>query len=501
MGRQLATLLVAPAAAALWVVLAGCKTPSTTQTPAESDEAVTEEAGEHEHAADEEGHPSEAEEDAPPSTAMAEARAAVLKVLETGDEQEKINAIEQVSGLTTAAHQAQARKLLHEILMDEETGPELQAAALAQWVPWAASDAEPVLRGAASPHVAVRLQAARVLGAADPKTARPVLQKLKSDPDSTVQAVAVEALADALMRSQDDDDAVEALIVDLGDPEGGRSALAGMRLEQRGRSDHALVDRLTEALRTSTRPTQRASLATVIGLSAAGTSPGQERFAANVRRLTRGVAQPTEAYTKPVPTLCQVLETDPDPVVREAAAESLGMIGAAEGAAALGRALSDPDEHVRRRAAAALIVVPSENVKDDLVDAALHDPSAAVRRFSVEAMAGLDPDEAADSVALCLRDYDPEVRRYAAEVLGRIGTQRHTEALLWLFDDVDEDVRWKAVEAVAGFVDPNAKKPLINALWDPSARVALAAEKGVHALGIGKRILTKAELGHRPPRK
>lgn len=499
MGRQLATLLMAPAAAALCVVLAGCKTPSTTPTPEASDEAITEEAGEHEHAAEDEGHPSEGEEEVPRDTAMIEGRAAVLKVLETGDEQEKISVIEQVSGLMTAAHKAKARKLLHEILMDEETGPELQAAALAQWIPWAADDAEPALRGAESPHVAVRLAAATVLGATDAETARPVLERLKNDPDSTVQAAAVEALADALMRSEDKA-AVEALIADLGDPEGDRSALAGMRLEQAGRSDPALVDRLTEALRTSTRSTQRASLATVIGLSAAGTSPGQERFSANVRRLTRGLAQPTEAYTKPVPTLCQVLETDPDPVAREAAAESLGMIGAAEAATALGRALSDPDEHVRRRAAAALIVVPSEDVKDDLVDAALHDPSAAVRRFSVEAMAGLDPDEAADSVALCLRDHDPEVRRYAAEVLGRIGTQRHTEALLWLFDDTDEDVRWKAVEAVAGFVDPDAKKPLINALWDPSARVALAAERGVHALGIGKRILTKAELGDRRPR-
>jgi len=499
MGRQLATLLMAPAATALCVVLAGCKTPSATQAPEASDEAVTEEAGEHEHGADDEGHAAEGEEGAPRDPAMREGRAAVLKVLETGDEQEKIGVIEQVNGLTTAAHKAKARELLHGILMDEETGPELQAAALAQWLPWAASDTEPALRGAESPHVAVRLAAATVLGVVDAKTARPVLEKLKNDPDSTVQAAAVEALADTLMRSENEA-AVDTLIADLGDPEGDRSALAGMRLEQAGRSDHDLVDRLTEALRTSTKPTQRASLVTVIGLSAAGTSPGQERFSANVRRLTRGLAQPTEAYAKPVPTLCQVLETDPDPITREAAAESLGMIGAPEGAAALGNALSDPDEHVRRRAAAALIVVPPEDVKDDLVDAALHDSSSPVRRFAVEAMAGLDSDEAADSVVLCLRDHDPEVRRYAAEVLGRIGTQRHTEALLRLFDDGDEDVRWKAVEAVAGFVDPNARKPLIDALWDPSARVALAAERGVHALGIGKRILTKAELGHRRPR-
>jgi HEAT repeat protein len=82
---------------------------------------------------------------------------------------------------------------------------------------------------------------------------------------------------------------------------------------------------------------------------------------------------------------------------------------------------------------------------------------------------------------------------YACSVLKKVGTRAQTEALLKLFEDPDEDVRWKAVDAVASFADPEAKDELIATLNDPSARVALAAERGVHRLGIGTRVLTKDE--------
>jgi HEAT repeat protein len=123
-----------------------------------------------------------------------------------------------------------------------------------------------------------------------------------------------------------------------------------------------------------------------------------------------------------------------------------------------------------------------------------------VRRFSVEAMAQFTGDQAAYAVARSLRDGDPDVRLYACEVLGRIGTRKQTEGLIWLFDDPVDDVRWKAVDAVAHFADPSAKAALIGALDDPCPRVALAAERGVHRLGIRTRVLTREELaGARRP--
>lgn len=493
MWRYPTRLVSAVLAAAMSLALVGCKATPTTETAERPEEAVAEEAHEHDHETAGDEKPEGATEEDVDQMAVKTEQARMLEVLKTGTDEQKLGTIGQMDNLKSPEHREEARKLLRGILMDEEPNPQLQAAGLGQWFAWVRDDPEPALRAVDSPHADVREAAAKALSGADPATARPLLERLKDDPNSTVAATAAEALADVLARSEDGA-AVDALIADLGHPDSDRSALAGMRLEQRGRSDHALVDRLTKALQTSTRPAQRASLATVIGLASAGTSPGQDRFSGRVHVLSRAGTQPTEAYTKPVPTLIQVLETDPDPMAREAAAESLGMLGAAEAAPALGKALTDPDEYVRRRAAVALIVVPPDEVKDEVIHAARHDPSAAVRRFAVEAMANLDAAKAADSVMMCLRDPDPEVRQYAAEVLGRVGTQRHTLALLPLFDDVNEDVRWKAVEAVAGFVDPEAKKALLDALWDPSARVALAAEHGLHALGIGKRVLTKAEM-------
>jgi HEAT repeat protein len=491
MRRHLVVLLAIVAALAVALALAGCKrTPPAEQ----AEETASEEAHNHDHAAAE-GETGQEEVD---EKAAAVEQGRTLELMKTGSDAERVTAIEQIGNLRTADLRAEAGKLLRELIVDEETSPEVRAAALREWGAFGPGDYEPALGAAKSPHASVREAAARALASADLSTARPVLEALKNDPDSTVAAAAAESLADVLLRSKEDDTAIRALIDDLGHPEGDRSALAGMRLEQRGRCDHALVDRLTQALLASDKPAQRASLATVIGLASAGTNPGQEKFAGRVHVLSRGAARPSDAYTKPVPALMQVLGSDPDPMVREAAAESLGMIGAPEAAQALGKALSDPDAYVRRRAAAALIIVPPDDVRDELVHAATDDSSAAVRRFAVEAMANLDPAEAGNAVMLCLRDRDPEVRRYAAEVLGKIGTQKYTYALLPLFEDDSEDVRWKAVEAVAGFVDPDAKKALMAALEDSSPRVALAAQEGLHALGIGKRILTKAELGSRP---
>ncbi len=495
MRRHLVVLLAILAALAVGVALPGCRptplAPPADQAADHSEEAVSEEAHDHDHAA------AEAEGEVDEESAEAE-QGQMLELIKTGSDADKITAIEQIGNLRTAELRAEAAKLLRELIVDGDTSPEVRAAALREWGTFGPVDYGPVLEAAKSPHASVREAAARALAFAGAATARPALEELKEDPDSTVAAAAAESLADVLLRSKQEDTGIEALIEDLGHPEGDRSALAGMRLEQRGRSDRALVDRLTQALLTSDRSAQRASLATVIGLACAGISAGQEKFAGQVHVLSRGAARPTDAYTKPVPALTQVLGADPDPMVREAAAESLGMIGAPEAARALGKALSDPDAYVRRRAAAALIVVPPDDVRDELVHAATDDSSAAVRRFAVEAMANLEPARAADAVMLCLRDSDPEVRRYAAEVLGRIGTQKYTYALLPLFEDDSEDVRWKAVDAVAGLVDPDAEKALAAALADPSPRVALAAQRGLHALGVGKRILTKAELSGRP---
>jgi len=443
----------------------------------------------------------------PAKSAKAEGKAVQTKRLDKEGAGEEVDAIAKLLASDTATDQVTGLNRLLQIKSKADRdslraavrklcssdAPEIQAGALSAWAPWAAEDPEPALKVAQSPHASVRLAAIQALSVASPSIAQPVLTKLKNDEDSTVAARAVAALADLLGASKEDA-AIDTLIADLGHPESDRSAQAGMRLEQAGRVNRRVVDRLMAALQRSQNAHQRMSCVVVIGLTCSGTSEGQQKFTARTKATYRMDINPAPAYTVPVPLLMKVLVSDPDPTVREAAAEALGHLGAPESATALAKALKDRDAMVRRRAAASLIVVPGDPVKDDLMATAKEDSSPEVRRFVVEAMAGLpDQREAGLAVANCLRDADADVRRYACEVLGRIGTKQFTPALLPLFDDPDEDVRWKAVEAVASFVDPEAKKPFSDALWDPSPRVALAAEKGLHSLGIGKRMLTAAE--------
>ena len=419
--------------------------------------------------------------------------AEVAKLLGSSQPADQLHGLELVGKMKSDADRARLRDAVKRLCASDE--PAVQVAALQTWIPWAKQDPEPALKAVGSPDPAVRIAATRVLAAAPALTARQALTKLKNDPDSSVAAAASAAFAE-VVSSSPEDSAIDLLIADLGHPEGDRSALAGMKLEQRGRTDRRVIDRLMAALEAGRNAHQRMSCVVILGLTCAGTSEGQQKFGARTKATYRVQVNPAPGYTVPVPLLMKVVVKDPDPMVREAAAEALGHIGDPQSATALGRALRDPDADVRRRAASALIIVPPEPVKDEVITVAKKDPSAEVRRFAVEAAAGLsDQREAAVAVASCLRDNSADVRRYACEVLARIGTKQLTPALLSLFQDADEDVRWKAVEAVAGFVDPAAKDALADALWDPSPRVALAAERGLHYLGIGKRVLTAEERG------
>jgi HEAT repeat protein len=415
----------------------------------------------------------------------------ILKQLQSTRDSDQISGLIAASELVTDAERAPLKEPIKRLTRSEN--PDVQVSAIAAWLPWVKSDPEPPLRGANSPHMKVRLASVRLLEFGQPSAVQNTVARLKNDPDSSVAQAASAALA-AILSASKQDTGVDLLIADLGHPEGDRSAQAAQRLEQAARTNRRIIDRLAVTLAQSKRPAQRRSCAVVISLASAGVSPGQEAFSARCKATYRVEAKTDPAYTAAVPALSKALVSDPDPMVREAAAEGLGVIGAPGAAPALAKALKDPDAYVRRRAASALIVVPPDPVKEALRAAAREDRVPAVRRFAVEALAGLsDQRDAALTVATCLDDSDADVRRYACEVLSRIGTATLTPALLPLFQDPDEDVRWKAVEAVSAFSDPDAKGALSEALWDDSPRVALAAERGLHNLGIGKRVLTAEE--------
>ena len=103
---------------------------------------------------------------------------------------------------------------------------------------------------------------------------------------------------------------------------------------------------------------------------------------------------------------------DPDPLVRERAAEALSSVRPAseEAVRALIGALADPDPYVAGKASAALAALGPRSV--DALAAALRSESADVRWGAVSAFAKLGPDagSAVPGLIEAVKDKDPDVR-------------------------------------------------------------------------------------------
>lgn len=85
-----------------------------------------------------------------------------------------------------------------------------------------------------------------------------------------------------------------------------------------------------------------------------------------------------------------VLQNDPDQLVRHEAAFSLGQMGFRRAVPALGRAVKgDPSLFVRHEAAVALGVIGSQDARD-ILNEALNDKSEEVRESAIIALSNLD---------------------------------------------------------------------------------------------------------------
>jgi HEAT repeat protein len=233
--------------------------------------------------------------------------------------------------------------------------------------------------------------------------------------------------------------------------------------------------------------------------------------------------------SRAVRAIVRLLETDPSPSVRYAAAEALGNIGSPVGVDALIEALraaqvDTSDEFIAQAAATALGQIGDPRAVPSLQQAMhdgrlnqhargaleaiarkspeaqrvlgaanrqlvqrsvrkLADPDPGVRAAACRVIAAYPDRSAVQPLIPLLRDGQASVRHEAARALGATKDAAAVEALLPLLADPAADVRSAAVHAVAACAGRQAVGPLIDALADKDKRVRAAAVVELGQLG------------------
>ncbi len=156
---------------------------------------------------------------------------------------------------------------------------------------------------------------------------------------------------------------------------------------------------------------------------------------------------------------------------------------ARDAAAAWGRAVTDPDTAVRRRAADVAPALarrrrsPDPHLTTALV-ALLTDPDATVVEAAAWALGevGADASPVVPALVACATDHaDPLAREAAVAALGAIGDPAGLAAVLAACTDKPA-VRRRAVLALAPFDGPGVDAALATALTDRDWQVRQAAE-------------------------
>ena len=200
------------------------------------------------------------------------------------------------------------------------------------------------------------------------------------------------------------------------------------------------------------------------------------------------------AGTSAAPALSTAVLTHANPVVRKAAADSLGDIGGAGSVAALLKAMKDPDGRVH---AAAVFALYSRAVNRDPdiesavpeLAAALDDPVPGVRLDAAYALGAIGPGARSAVPALLAAIQKKESMVTFAEALAKVdvvAAREHTLSLLVSAYPREEwHVRSKIVDVLGEIGSPpDAVVPtLIRALDDENERVRYLAVSALEKIG------------------
>jgi HEAT repeat protein len=407
-----------------------------------------------------------------------------LSATESPSEDTRLKAVSQM--LTRVREKGKAAKRLIDLIQHEKVA-RVRAAAVRALSggprAWQGVDASPiVIQALNDPDPDVRVAAATALHDYTGPEVQTALQRAAASHEPGVAIAASSALISTWAAAKEWGE----LIPFLGTREHDLGALSALQLQQ---SDRVPVPILIDTLAVEPRAPVREGICEVLATTCNGNSIYQERFAASTLSTSRLKEREAPPDLRAVEPMIQALH-DPDDSVREMAAQGLGYFGDARAVKPLNDVLlHDPSVIVRRRAASALAVLPSEGALEGLSWAADEktEKSRDVREYAVEALGWMESDAAVEPLIAALDDSDPDVRATAAKYLGQRRDKRAVPALLKaLAEHEDIDAAGEAVKEHQADVDR-----LSAEMREPGATLGqiAAAAKG-HA--VAARLLQEA---------
>jgi len=172
---------------------------------------------------------------------------------------------------------------------------------------------------------------------------------------------------------------------------------------------------------------------------------------------------------------------DPDPEVRRLAVERIDALDEHEALACLVERLGDPDWRVRKSTVQRIADRLDPDATARALIAALGDGENPGRRNSaVEALVAIGAHAVAALVAAC-EDEDGDVRKFVVDALAGIGSDAATYALIARLQDTDPNVRAAAADAL-GAVGGGAARAALRAIAVETAQDPLVRFSALHAL-------------------
>jgi HEAT repeat protein len=170
------------------------------------------------------------------------------------------------------------------------------------------------------------------------------------------------------------------------------------------------------------------------------------------------------------------LASDEIGAVREAAYESLGVLGAIEALDVLINAFDDEHRGARQAAVLAAGRVAPEQAPDEIASL-LEDSRPEMRFAAIWTLSCLGAGHS-NRIAAALRDEDEEVRLLASRSLADLGATDHIDAIAVLLDDPSDAVRFGAATSLATLGDKRGAPALRAGLTRPEHAFAAAIALG-----------------------